>query len=159
MKEFLKKIYLKIYTKPLWFSLLVFILLLRVVPPIFLIPFIICALIYDFPIDGQLSHNYSDSLFQDIVSGGIIAPIIETLFFQTFFIWLFRKVCKFNYFMTIFLSGFLFGLSHALHSVLYALVACMGGFFLHLLMLFTRKNMVSLYRHFGWLSVFMHLIM
>ncbi|MDR1593718.1 MAG: CPBP family intramembrane metalloprotease [Prevotellaceae bacterium] len=123
--RFLKEIYLKFHIKPLWFSLLVFVLLVRLAPVILLVFY---GLIYGFTDEQPLSYDYSDSIFVDIIFGGIIAPIIETLLCQTFLIWLFHKVCKFNYFTTVFLSGFLFGLLHAIHSVPYALCAGMAGF-------------------------------
>jgi hypothetical protein len=141
MKGFLKKLYLKIYTKPLWFSLLIFILLLRLVP---IIPIILYGLIYGTTFDEQLSYNnYSDSLFQDILFAGIISPIIETLVAQTFLIWLFRKVCKFNYSITIVLSGFIFGLLHALYSILYAMCASMAGFVFSFSYVFYTKKYSS----------------
>ncbi|MDR2083777.1 MAG: CPBP family intramembrane metalloprotease [Bacteroidales bacterium] len=122
--RFLKKIYLKIYTKPLWFSLLLFILSVKFAP---VVPLIIYGLIYDFADDEPLAYDYSESLLQNIISGGIIAPIIETLLCQTFLIWLFHKACKFNYFTTVVLSGFLFGLLHAIYNVIYAICAGMMG--------------------------------
>jgi hypothetical protein len=124
MKTFLKKTYLRIYTKPLWFSLLLFILLIRIAP---VIPLLIYGLIYGLTADEHLP-DYSDSLFANIILGGIIVPIIETLLCQTFLIWLFHKVCKFDYFITVLFSGLLFGLMHINHSVLYAMYGSIAGF-------------------------------
>jgi hypothetical protein len=96
-------------------------------------------IIYGFT-DEQLSYDYSNSLFQDIIFGGIIAPIIETLLCQTFLIWLFHNIWKLNYLTTVFLSGLLFGLLHALYSVPYALCAGMMGFvFAFGYVLYTKK--------------------
>jgi hypothetical protein len=136
MNKFLKKVYLKIYTKPLWFSLLLFILLIRVVP---VIPLILYDIIYDFT-DEQFSYDYADSLVGDIIFGGIIAPMIETLLFQTFLICLFHYVLELKYLTTVLLSGLLFGMLHALYSVPYALCASITGFILSFgYVIYTKK--------------------
>jgi hypothetical protein len=124
MRAFSQRIYLKIYAKPLWFSSLLFILLLRIAP---VIPAVLYALIFDFTED-ELSYDYSESLLRNVILIGTITLIIETLLCQTFLIWLFHKVCRFNYFVTVLLSGLVFGTLHAIHSVLYALCAVMVGF-------------------------------
>jgi hypothetical protein len=100
---------------------------MRVVP---IVPVIFYGLIYGATFDEQLSYDYSDSLFVDIIFGGIIFSIIETLIGQTFPIWLFHKIWRFNYFATVLLSGLIFGLLHVSFSVLYALCAGMMGFVL-----------------------------
>lgn len=88
---------------------------------------LIISKIFNVTFDSNNSTLIGKSLIEVFVITVLLAPIIETLFFQTLFFKLFENISFFkNKKRIILLSSLIFGLSH-FYSFTYILIAFFGG--------------------------------
>jgi len=110
--------------------------------------------IYDIEFFAPPSIN-NDGVLKLIIGALIVAPLLETLFFQKFIYYLFSKISylKIRNILSCLVSGLLFGLSHT-YSLYYMFSTTIIGFVLMYAYLIHIKNQKQSY----WIVVTIHFL-
>lgn len=92
--------------------------------------FIIPLVSFLIPIETERNPIEDVSLIRQVISGCIVAPLIETALYQMFLFWILKDisfVCKYDNIPTIFLSAITFGTIHSYGLSYMVYTALMGG--------------------------------